>query len=844
MRIAMSSSALPIPFTSSTVSQTHHHNYSSFLLSDQQASTPQDTHHLQLHQDSPPKSRTIRYRLSQLCRNGEIHVARQLFDSIPHPTTVLWNTIIIGYICNNMPHEAIQFYSRMKWTITSTSHTHICDAYTYSSTLKACAEAKQILIGKALHCHILRSNIYPGRIVYNSLLNMYVTCLLSSANSSGCDLVERVFNTMRKRNVVAWNTMVSWYTKTGRFLEAVEHFVMMMSMGIQPTAVSFVNVFRAVTGLRDAGIANLFYGMVIKLGSEYANDLFVVSSAILMYSELGCLEFASKIFENCLEKNAEIWNTMIGGYVQNNCPIDALKLFLKALEAQHDDNIDDITFLSALTAASQLQQLDVAQQLHSYLIKNSWASSVILLNAIIALYSRCNCIYDSFKVFSGMHERDTVSWNTMITALVQNGLDNEGLMLVYEMQKQGLSIDDVTITALLSAASNLRNQDIGKETHAYLIRHGIQFDGIQSYLIDMYAKSGLIQTAQTIFCRSCKNDSDTASWNAMISANTQNGMIEQSFIVFRQMLEQNVMPNAVTLASILPACSQSGSVALGKLLHGFAIRNFLDINVFVSSALVDMYSKSGAIVNAESVFWISPEKNSVTFTNMILGYGQHGMGEKAIMLFHSMREYGINPDAVTFVAVLSACSYTGLVDEGLKIFESMKSEYGIRPSTEHYACVVDMLGRVGRVIEAYDFVEELGEEGNTLGIWGSLFAACKIHRNFELGKTVASKLLEMEGADKLSGYHILLSNIHAEEGNWEYVNSVRKRMTERGLTKEVGCTWINISGYANYFVSRDRNHPHCSEIYALLNALTANMKDAGDMHPFLSSEGWSLELEE
>ncbi|CAA2981084.1 pentatricopeptide repeat-containing At3g22150, chloroplastic [Olea europaea subsp. europaea] len=844
MRIAMSSSALPIPFTTSTVSQTHHHNYSSFLIPDQQACTPQYTHHLQLHQDTPTKSRTIRYRLSQLCKNGEVHLARQLFDSIPHPTTVLWNTIIIGYICNNLPHEAIEFYSRMKWTITSISHPHICDAYTYSSTLKACAEAKQLLIGKALHCHILRSNIFPSRILYNSLLNMYITCLLSSGNSSGCDLVESVFNTIPKRNVVAWNTMVSWHTKRGRFREAVEHFVMMMKIGIRPTAVSFVNVFRVVSGLGDAEIANLFYGMVIKLGSECANDLFVVSSAILMYSELGCLEFANKIFENCLEKNAGIWNTMIGGYIQNTRPVDALKVFFKALEGQDDDSIDEITFLSATVAASHLQQLDVAQQLHSYLIKNSLASSVILQNAIIALYSRCSCIYDSFKVFSGMQERDIVSWNTMITALIQNGLDNEGLMLIYEMQKQGLSIDDVTITALLSAASNLRNQDIGKETHAYLIRHGIQFDGIESYLIDMYAKSGLIEAAHNIFCRSCTNDSDTAIWNAMISANTQNGRIEQSFIVFRRMLEQNVMPNAVTLASILPACSHSGSVALGKLLHGFAIRNFLDINVFVSSALVDMYSKSGAIIDTEIVFWKSPEKNSVTFTNMISAYGQHGMGEKAITLFYSMGEYGINPDAVTFVAVLSSCSYTGLVDEGLKIFESMNIEYGIRPSTEHYACVVDMLGRVGRVVEAYNFVETLGEEGNTLGIWGSLLAACKIHRNFELGKTVASKLLEMEGADSLSGYHILLSNIHAEEGNWEYVNSVRNGMLERGLTKEIGCSWINISGYASYFVSRDKNHPHCSEIYVMLDRLTANMKDAGYRPPFTSSEGWTLELED
>ncbi|KAK4435979.1 Pentatricopeptide repeat-containing protein, chloroplastic [Sesamum alatum] len=389
MRVAMSSSSpLPFPFSSSTIAQTHHRKYSASVLptaavppqlaQQQPCTTSDDANHID--QNSPPKTKTIRFRLSQLCRQGQLHLARQVFDAIPQPTTVLWNTLIIGYVCNNMPHEAISLYSRMFRTINSADDRE-SDAYTYSSVLKACAETKQLLI--------------------------------------------------------------------------------------------------AISGLEDIEIANVVYGMVIKLGGEYVNDLFVVSSAITMYADLGCLESARKIFDNCLEKNAHVWNTMIGGYIQNNCPIVALELFNQALEEQDCSQIDDVTFLSALTAASELQQLDVGQQLHSYLIKSSLVSSVILLNAVVALYSRCNSIGDSFNVFSGMQERDVVSWNTIICAFVQNGLDDEGLMLVYEMQKLGFSIDGVTITALLSAASNLRNHKIGKETHAYLIRHGIQFNGME-----------------------------------------------------------------------------------------------------------------------------------------------------------------------------------------------------------------------------------------------------------------------------------------------------------------------------------------------------------------------------
>ncbi|XP_057788803.1 pentatricopeptide repeat-containing protein At3g22150, chloroplastic [Salvia miltiorrhiza] len=832
----MSSSPLPFHLSSSTIAQSHPHKYPASLIP-AAASPPQRSQQqpCSTSDPTPPlKPKTIRFRLSQLCQQGHLSVARQLFDAIPQPTTVLWNTLIIGYVCNNMPHEAISMYSRFFYAVNNSFVDRKRDAYTYSSVLKACAEAKQLSIGKAVHCHILRCDAYPSRIVHNSLLNMYASCLLSS---SGFDLVERVFRAMRRRNVVSWNTMIAWYVKKGRFVEAVSCLVMMMRVGIRPSVVSFINVFPAVSGLGDIDVADTVYGMVTRLGGEYVDDLFVVSSAITMYAELGCIDFARKIFDNCLIKNAHVWNTMIGGYVLNNLPVVALELFVSALESHDGGNVlDDVTFLSALTAASELQQLDVSQQLHSYLIRKSLDSSVILLNAVVALYAKCNCVGDSFKVFSEMRERDVVSWNTIICALVQNGLDDEGLMLVYEMQKLGFAIDDVTITAILSAASNLGNGDIGKQTHAYLIRHGIQFNGMESYLIDMYAKSGLIEAAKTVFGWYCKPSSDPAVWNAMISASTQNGLIEESQNIFRQMLVENVMPNGVTLASVLPACSQSGSMALGTQLHAFAIRHLLDGNVFVSSALVDMYSKTGALVYAERVFSKLAEKNSVTCTNMILGYGQHGMGEKAIELFHSMKERGINPDAITIVAVLSACSYTGLINEGLEIFESMEGEHGIKPSMEHYACVVDMLGRVGRVVEAYEFARRLGKEGNALGIWGSLLSACRVHQEFELGKAVADKLLELEGPGRATGYRVLLSNMHAEEGDWESVRTTRREMVERGVVKEVGCSWIYVSGYTNCFVSRDRKHSRCDEIYQVLRHLSSNLKDSALAPPFVSIE--------
>ncbi|KAH0849441.1 hypothetical protein HID58_096395 [Brassica napus] len=496
---------------------------------------------------------------------------------------------------------------------------------------RACAETKNLKAGKAVHCHLIRCLQNSSRVVHNSLLNMYVSCLNHPPPGS------------ERRDT----------------LRRCRQFGIMMRMEIKPSP----------------------------LGDEYVKDLFVVSSAISMYAELGDIEGSRRVFDSCVERNIEVWNTMIGVYVQNEYLVESIDLFLDAIGSKE----------------------------------------------------------------------------------------------IVSDEKAGVKIDYITVTALLSAASNLRNKEIGKQTHGFLIRQGIQFEGMNSYLIDMYAKSGLIRISEKLFERSGYAERDQATWNSMMSGYTQNGHTEETFAVFRKMLEQNIKPNAITVASILPACSQIGSFDLG------------------------------AIQYAENMFYQTKERNSVTYTTMILGYGQHGMGERAISLFRSMEESGVKPDAVTFVAVLSACSYSGLVDEGLKIFEEMSEVYNIQPSNEHYCCVTDMLGRVGRVDEAYEFVKGLGEEGNIAELWGSVLGACRVHGEIELAETVSEKLAKVDKGKNFSGYQVLLSNMYAEEQNGR--------------------------------VLIDQEHPQSDEIYDVIEGLAKDMR--GDSYlttfPMVTP---SLELEE
>ncbi|CAA6669499.1 unnamed protein product [Spirodela intermedia] len=699
---------------------------------------------------TPKRKLSVRAQLGQLCKEGRLELARRLFDTLPRPVpTVVWNTLLIGYVCNSLPMEALRLYALMDAAP---------DAYTFSSTLKACADERRLRAGESLHGRLLRlprPGLLRNRVLNNSLLGMYAACSPESPRAAAA--VRLLFDRMPKRNVVSWNTMLGWALKARRPLDSLKMFKKMVDGGTRPSAVSFVNVFPAVAAMEDWRNSMVLYGMLLRHGDEYVDDAIVTSSAICMFSELSDVSAARRAFDRSATRNTEVWNAMIGGYVQNDLPEDALDLFVQIL-AQDAVLADTVTLIAALMAASMLQ--------------NSTAPPpVILSNALMVMYSRCGSVQTALDLFHQMPEKDVVSWNTMASALVQNGLETEG----------SCSADAVTLTAALSAASNLGDIRTGREAHGYLIRHGIGGGaGMDSYLIDVYAKSGAVEIARRLFDMAGeRREQDLVTWNAMIAGYAQAAQAEPAVALFRKMLleeedDDHLAPSAVTLSSVIPACGAAGGLRSGRE------------NVFVGTSLVDMYAKCGCVDGAEKVFDGMREKNSVTYTTMISGLGAHGLGCRALSLFWEMQWRGMAPDAVTFVAAMTACGHSGMVEEGLELFHLMEEEFQIPASVEHHCCVVDMLGRAGRIKEAYDFARELGEDGGFVGIWGSLLAACRLHGELELGKRVAERLFEIErraggaAAAGVSGYHVLLSNVYAAEGSWEKVNGIRRRMRSRG----------------------------------------------------------------
>ncbi|KAF3780780.1 Pentatricopeptide repeat-containing protein [Nymphaea thermarum] len=931
----MASIVCPPPCNSSSPSPSS--SAHSPALGTQRASRTQTTTSFGGDNEKGTKSNTsVRARLSQLCKDGRLEAANHLFDSITKPHTVLWNTMIVGFICNGFPDEGLRFYRRMKQNSGRKP-----DVYTYSSALKACSDLRDLRAGKAIHCHVIRSRLKPTTILCNSLLNLYAHCLSCSFvyqsfdeflhgnerftengdvgspqingdvlekrvslnglveltcavtddvhqqldtisqgersnlrtgaetgyGSVGVDqwvrgrteeslarkmrenmvdqtlggiprgdlaeignispkvtrrsVVNLLFDRMPRRNVVSWNIMISWYFRTGRPFEAVKNFMLMLERGVRGTVLSFVNVFPAVAQLCEQQASAAFHGLLLKSGPSYAYDPFAVSSLICLYFGISDPDSARRVFDSVTERNTEIWNSMISGYIQNDYPDEALEFFLQLLVSEQRP--DAVTVLGAVMAVSQLQQSEFCPQIHAYALKASAGLPLIVSNALLAMYSRCNCLDIACDFFSKMINKDLVSWNTMVSAFVQNGLNLEAIKLIHQMQKLGLVFDSVTVTLLASLCSNLGDPRMAMQTHAYMFRHGIYFEGMEGYLVDMYVKSGHVETARKVFQR--VKTKDQVLWNAMTAGYTQNGLSSEAFKTFQEMLEQKQRPNSVTLASILPACNASSAVSRGKELHCFAIHRALDNNVFVDTALVDMYAKCGLVASAVNVFNRMQERNSVSYTTMISCYGLHGRGQNALELFQEMLGAGMKPDHVTILAVLSACSQSGLVEEGLRIFHSISDDFGIIPSFEHCCCVVDMLGKAGMVEEAYGFLRGMEEKVSNTKLWGTLLNACRIHGRFKLGNLVADRLFQMENG--IPSYHVLLSHIYAAEGRWDSVDNVRKAMREMGLRKETGKSWIDVCRVVYCFTARDQNHQQQEEIHTMLDMLLQNMKAEG-----------------
>lgn len=389
--------------------------------------------------------------------------------------------------------------------------------------------------------------------------------------------------------------------------------------------------------------------------------------------------------------------------------------------------------------------------------------------------------------------------------------------------KSSTAVDPQTYAFLLQETINRRESKLGRRIHAHMITNGFVPDQyLATKLVILYAKDGDLGSAHQLFDR--MSQPSLVSWNALISGYVHKGLEQQGLDLYYSMRAAGLCPDHFTFASVFRACARLAKLDHGRRAHGVMLKTPRSRdNVVVNSALVDMYLKCTSTCDGRLVFEQAAERNVVTWTALISGYGQHGKVLEVLDLFHQMIEEGYRPNSVTFLAVLSACSHGGFVDAGWQYFYSMSKQYRITPKGEHYAAVVDMLGRAGRLEEAYEFIRKSPCEEHSV-VWGALLGACRIHGNGKLGKLVANKFFEMQPAN--IGKHIVLSNTYAALDMWEKVVDLRQSIGQLGIKKEPASSSIEVWGELKTFLVGDKSHDESEMIYETIDALNCTLTEA------------------
>ncbi|KAK9272419.1 hypothetical protein L1049_002791 [Liquidambar formosana] len=455
----------------------------------------------------------------------------------------------------------------------------------------------------------------------------------------------------------------------------------------------------------------------------------------------GDIAYAKTLFHHVQTPTLFMYNTMMRAFSQSNEPLECVvMLYVHMLRAGILP--DNFTFPFLIRSSSSA--LLLGQQLHAHITKFGLHCDVFVVNNTIGMYSRCGELNCARRLFDESWSLvDVVSWTTLITGHCSLGESEVARQFFDRMPCKNI----VSWNAMISG----------------------------------YVHSGKIEKARKLFDE--MPERDAASWSAMISGYSQGGMCREALGLFKQMVGAMVVPNEPALVSAVSACAQLRALEEGIWLHGYIEHHKFEINVTLGTVLLDMYGKCGNVEKALQVFNCMPEKNVFSWNSMIVAFAFNGCGRQALSLFWQMHTVGPPPNGVSFIAVLTGCSHSGLVDEGRWIFNLMTQEYQIKPQMEHYGCMVDLLGRAGLIKEALEFVEGMPMEPHP-GLWGALVGACRIHGEVELGKQLGRHLINMEPHH--GGRYALLSNIFAAANRWDDMAMVRNMLKERKVFKTAG----------------------------------------------------------
>lgn len=702
---------------------------------------------------------------------GHLKDAHHLFDEMSDRTIFSWNALIGAYVNTGDLFDAFTLYHRMRVS------EFIPDACTFALLLKSCGGLENSEIGREIHGMVVKYGLQTNTLVANSLLGMY----------SKCGYFNHAFDLFRQlgyaRDVVSWNSVISGSVQNSQFLDALDLFREMQRHGLLCDSYTIVGILQACAELSLLKLGREIHAMQIKRSRPF--EVHEGNTLVALYCKCGNTDYANKVFGILPERDNFSWNSMLSGYVQNRYYTKAVELFDRMVKLGFQP--DQLSVISVASALGQLVNITNGSEIHAYALKQGFGYSLEVGNALIDMYSKCGHINYAKAIFDRMHMRDHISWTTMIAAQAQ--IEGplgylKAIHLFRDAQHNSIKVDGMMIGSVLQACSGLESLYLLSQLHGYAIRNGLLDLVLKNAFIDIYGQFGKIEQSFSIF-KDIQNR-DVVTWTSIVNCLTSNGLFNEALEMFSEMIREKIEPDSVGIVSVLVAVGGLSYLKKGKEIHGFVIRRNFELNVEVGSTLVDMYSNCGSLHDCSKVFGLRKNRDVVLYTALIKALGMQGRGIHALKMFDEMLETNIAPDHIAFLALLHACSHSRLVDEGKCYFDMMVREYHLTPWPEHCACIVDLLGRAGKIMEAYDFIQSMPVEATAV-VWRALLGACWIHGDEQIAQVAMARVAELE--PNKPGNYVLVSNIFASRGKWGNVTEVREKMRKQGLRKVPGYSW-------------------------------------------------------
>uniref|UniRef100_A0A0E0F1Q1 Pentacotripeptide-repeat region of PRORP domain-containing protein n=1 Tax=Oryza meridionalis TaxID=40149 RepID=A0A0E0F1Q1_9ORYZ len=702
--------------------------------------------------------------LLMYAKHGRIAAAQRAFAHIRNKDLTCWNAMLEGYVSNGFGHHAIS-------TVLLMHHSGLTpDRYTYISAVKACSISAQWDLGRQLHCLVIHSMLESNTSVMNSLVDMYFRARQKETAAS-------VFRKIRQKDTVSWNTMISGFAHDEDDKAVFGYLIDMSRTGCKPNEVTFSVLLRLSGAKENESLGLQIVALAYRHG--YTDNVLVANAVINMLSRCGLLNRAYGFFCSLTSTNIVTWNEMIAGYGLFSHSEETMRLFRSLV--CFGERPDEFTYSAVLSAFQEAQGARDHEQIHATILKQGFAScqfvSTSLIKANVAAFGS---VQSSLKIIEDAGKMELVSWGVVISAFLKHGLNDEVIFLFNLFRGDSTNKPDEFILAtVLNACANAALIRHCRCIHSLVLKtgHSNHFC-VASAVVDAYAKCGEITSAESAFTAVSSATDDAILYNTMLTAYANHG-------------DSTNKPDEFILATVLNACANAALIRHCRCIHSLVLKTGHSNHFCVASAVVDAYAKCGEITSAESAFTAvsSATDDAILYNTMLTAYANHGLIHEALNLYEEMTKAKLSPTPATFVAILSACSHLGLVEQGKLVFSTMLSAYGMHPARANYACLVDLLARKGLLDEAKRVIDAMPFQPWP-AVWRSLVNGCRIHGNKQFGVLAAEQILRM--APSSDGAYVSLSNVYADDGEWQSAEETRRKMVQNHVQKLQGYSRIEM----------------------------------------------------